>query len=235
MKFRSLMILLICILPYGLLQAALIDQPRFKVNGMVVVWGGENTDDMTVELLESRHQAQNYNAQPVITGVLQSVMSGQTVVDSLELGILEEPDAFTPFSKDTLESSFYVASNTAFTIRAELAKGENADQSLLQNIYRSLAVNKAGQYVGGDYGRSAQFPHSSDSPQGGVVNDGYLSELISQKIVFVGNQKTAKTQGSVIDQSVRFTNTYTLTNIQNIDVQSTQELVASVIYTIAIP
>ncbi|MCB1754887.1 MAG: hypothetical protein KDJ38_05170 [Gammaproteobacteria bacterium] len=238
-------------------QAAVVDHPVFSVGGVVVVWGGNgagnasvndfivSTPTGTVDLIAG-------DVQPVITGTLNNVsevssmleVSGQTLNDEGVSGVLDAGDSFTAFAPsetinttvDTIQSSFYVASNTGFEIRAQatLDSGNSDAGASLSDIYRTMIISKSGTDGGINYGVSAQYPHSGDSPISGVVNNGFLNNLATQRPVFQGDRATALISGNIASQSVRFTNTYELPSNVGFEAGAKQ-IAANVVYTIAIP
>lgn len=154
-------------------------------------------------------------------------------------------DTFTAFQlrnntdvrtvRSEIESSFYVASNKAFSIDAtSSAVGDPADLDLVRLRMR---VDETGTDGGLSYGASAQLPHTNNAADGGVRFNGYrrLSRMTSGENLFNGNRKTARLPGSIADQSVRFHLTYRW-NTGNIDLsEGTFDVEAEVIYTVYIP
>lgn len=154
-------------------------------------------------------------------------------------------DTFTAFGlrnntdvrtiRSEIESSFYVASNKAFSIDAvSSAAGDPADLNLIRLRMR---VANSGSDGGLSFGTAAQFPHTDNSAAGGVRFNGYrrLSRMTGGENLFNGNRKTARQAGSIADQSVRFDLTYRW-NTGDIDLsEGTFDVEAEVVYTVYIP
>lgn len=241
----------------GYAQASIIDRPIFTISGVVIVWGGDGSGsasvgDFIVNSGSGSIDLINVGVQPVITGTLTNALaspssnlsvSGQTLDDQGVVGVLDVGDsygAFSPNEKVTtsigkFQSSFYVASNTAFTIRAKatLDTVESTASASLGDVYRTMVIEKSGVDGGLSYGSSSQFPHSGDSATSGVFNNGFLNGLSDETLVFQGDRSTAIGNGTIADQSVRFTNTYEVAS-GGFEVDKSS-LVANVVYTIAIP
>lgn len=255
----GLLALPLLFLPFA--HGAVVDRPAFSVGGVVIVWGGDGagnarvndfiiaaSDGSSLDLIGS-------DVTPVVTGSLDSfstvsaaslAVSGQTLNDQGTIGVLDAGDSFAEFSPsetvttrlDRLSSSFYVASNTAFSIKAiaTLDTVNSSSQANLNDIYRTMTVRQSGTDAEGtlSYGSSSQYPHSDDSPLGGVINNGFLNTLSTEKLVFQGDRATAIDSGTIADQSVRFTNTYEMASGDGFEV-GTKKITANVVYTVAIP
>lgn len=132
-------------------------------------------------------------------------------------------------------SSFYVASNTAFSIDAtSSAVGDPADLNLIRLRTR---VTNSGTDDGLSFGTAAQFPHTGNSATAGLQWTGYrrLSTMTTGRTMFNGNRRTAENAGSIADQSVRFDLDYRW-NTGNIDLaDGTFDVEAEVEYTVYIP
>ncbi len=241
----------------GYTQASIIDRPVFKIPGVVIVWGGDGTGnasvgDFIINSGAGSLDLVNGSVQPVITGTLTSALasttanlsvSGQTLDDQGVTGVLDVGDSYSAFSPNEtvstsvskFQSSFYVASNSAFTIRAQatLDTAESSSNASLGDVYRSLAIQRFGTDGGLSYGSASRFPHSGDSATSGVVNNGFLNSLINEKLVFEGDRSTAVAGGTIADQSVRFTNTYEIAS-GGFELDA-NNIVANVVYTVAIP
>ena len=238
-------------------QASIVDHPVFTISGVVVVWGGDGSGNASVGdfIINSASGSVDLvagNVQPVLTGTLTNALaststdisvSGQTLNDQGELGVLDVGDSYSAFSPGEVvttslakfQSSFYVASNTAFTIRAQATLDTDASSvdASLGDVYRTLIVEKSGTDSGLNYGSSSQYPHSGDTNTSGVLNNGFLNALTSETLVFQGDRSTAVAGGTIADQSVRFTNTYEVAN-GGFELDA-NNLVANVVYTVAIP
>lgn len=247
-------------------QAAVVDRPTFRTRGMVIVWGGSNGGGVPlVNDLYIENDSGGYtdlisgDVQPVITGTLTPVsdvvlnssisVSNQTIEDDGN-GVLDANDSLSPFSpQETLtldyesvfKSSFYVASNIAFSIQAVAqidGAASDADAELV-DIIRTMEVERSGLVEESGtlrFGDAARFPHTDNHPYAGVVmsNNGYLSKLATKQTVFAGNRGTADGPGTIAEQSVRFTNTYEIPAGQAFH-KGAMAISASVVYTVAVP
>lgn len=238
-------------------QASIVDTPVFTVTGVVIVWGGDGSGnasvgDFIVNSGSGSLDLINAGVQPVITGTLTSALvspssdlsvSGQTLDDQGVVGELDVGDSYSSFSPNEqvttsigkFQSSFYVASNTAFTIRAKatLDTATSSAGASLSDVYRTLVIDRFGTDGGLSYGLSSQFPHSGNTSTSGVLNNGFLHGLTSETMVFQGDRSTAVGSGTIADQSVRFTNIYEIA-AGGFEVDKSS-LVANVVYTVAIP
>lgn len=166
------------------------------------------------------------------------------ITDSENDGVLDARDTFDAFTinnnadVDTFRaeiwSSFYVASNTAFSIDAQAAPTGPTTPAEFNNIRLRVRVTPNGN-DGLAFGSAAQFPHSTGATGGGVPNNRRLSNYETPARVFRGNQATALTRGSIADQSVRFdlryrfnTGTYDLS-------EGVIDAAAEVTYTVYVP
>ncbi|MEL7128450.1 MAG: hypothetical protein AAGK23_02795 [Pseudomonadota bacterium] len=169
----------------GMANADIIDQPRFDVPGLVIVWGAESG---TSPQISDRFQAKAGRAVQARADLPVAFGSGRLVPIS---GPLEKNTAETDAAYAA--SRFFVASNTAFSIDAEL---EAADPQPLDRISFDFSVSLSG-------GR-AQYPHSA-GPDGGMDKSvKTLGDLEQRTTVFRGNRRTAARRGTIRDQSVRF-------------------------------
>lgn len=132
-------------------------------------------------------------------------------------------------------SSFYVASNSAFNIDViASAIGDPADLNLIRLRMRMTGSGNDG---GLSFGGAAQIPHTGNTNRSGVQWGGYrrLSALTGGQDIFRGNRRTAASNGTIADQSVRFDLDYRW-NTGNIDLSDgTFDVEADVIYTVYIP
>ncbi len=160
-------------------------------------------------------------------------------------GFLDAGDSLTAFgldantdldsSSNSVTHSFYVASNTAFDIKAVTALDAASTGTIgglgLAGIGYDLAVTVSGD-DGLAFGGNAQDPST-----GGTTPLTAASTLatIHGNYVFDGGQRTAATTGAIAGQSVRFDATYTLAS-GNYDLsKGTGLLAADVTYTIFVP
>ncbi len=154
---------------------------------------------------------------------------------------LDSPAAFSAFDvtnqvltgeDTTYESSFFVASNTAFNIEAEVTSSTVNGDFDLTDIGYDLDVTTTGTAAadGIDFGSRAQSPGPS------ITGGATLNDLTAPVDVFVGNQRTAATAGSITQQSVRFDATYTLGAGTAYDLSmGAGEVDADVVYTVYVP
>lgn len=153
--------------------------------------------------------------------------SGDFDTDTNGNGVLDAGDALSPFQLDgdisvnasTPRTSFYVASNTAFSISAEVVDVEvdpvftgfsNAFLGFVDVLMEVAPVGAERTDGGFGYGASAQPPHSGGEQQGFSTPIDLLDLLNTPTTVFAGNQRTAANVGSIADQSVRFDVSYPL-------------------------
>ncbi len=230
-------------------NASIIDKPVFKILGAVVVWGGNadasafEVNDFIVNSGGSSLDLISGDVQPVITGQLTSFPSGSsqleldgTPIDTDGNGVLDLDDSLAAFSPTSVlnsestqqSSSFYVASNTAFEIKATAVAAVATD---LEKITRTMSVVSAGAASAGlNFGSQSQIPHDGT---GGISGDGDLSAL-TDTVVYTATRKTASGPGSIADQSVQFTNLYELVENEGLSAD-TGEVSATITYTVAMP
>jgi len=239
-------------------NASIIDTPVFQVLGAVIVWGGDNSGtngsvrDFIIDTAGGNVDLIAGNVIPVMTGTLNSYapavdgiaglsVTNQTLTDANSNGVIDAGDSFSAFapsetlgnSLDDQKSSFYVASNTAFTIKATAVNHVDSTGSLA-DITRTMTVKQ--QSANGDtvaFGSASQLPNTGGAAAG-ITANGTLNALSTETVVFTGDQRTANAAGTIAEQSVEFTNTYALAN--GVDLTNgTGLLAATVTYTIAIP
>ena len=178
--------------------ASIVHQPHFKVDGMVIVWGG-NSGEVTEHAPKARlgKSVVTTLKAPVVTGILLPAAS------------TEAPETRFPMATETASQSyFYVASNTAFSIDANLANSGFFTSDTLSQTSLSLSASLQSP-ENPEIGRKAQYPHSA-GPGGGLIAETFkLSELTRRTTIFRGNQRTAARRGSIAEQSVRFDLNYT--------------------------
>jgi hypothetical protein len=130
----------------------------------------------------------------------------------------------------TYESSFYVASNTAFAILAEATETEQSGEFDMTDIGYDMDVTPSGTDGTLTFGGNAQDPNGTFPA---VPN---LAALTTPTPVYIGGRRTAATAGSIVDQSVRFDATYTLGAGGAYDLsQGAGEIKADVVYTVFVP
>ncbi len=248
---------------------SVIDRPVIKVEGVVIVWGADNTSTTPIAsefIIEDGGASTDLIAGDVftvLTGTLDALDesyandAGATLrirriadgpnQDTRANGdrVTDASDSFTAFELDAttdvrtirseIESSFYVASNKAFSIDAiSSAVGDPADLNLIRLRMR---ITRSGSDAGLAFGGSAQFPHTINTRRAGVQHNNYrrLSLMTGGYNIFNGNRRTALSLGSIAEQSVRFDQTYRW-NTGNIDLaDGVFNVEAEVEYTIYIP
>ena len=153
--------------------------------------------------------------------------SGNFDTDTNGNGVLDAGDALSPFQLDadfdvnasTPRTSFYVASNAAFSISAEVvdvqvdpvfAGFSNAFLNLVDVLMEVAPVGAQRTDDGFSYGASAQAPHTGGTQQGFATPVDLLDLQNTPTTLFEGNQRTAASPGSIADQSVRFDVSYPL-------------------------
>lgn len=252
-------------------QASIIDNPHFKVLGLVIVWGSDGTgaapvvSDFVIDTdatgTANDHDLIGTDVHTVVTGTLTptptsvataggspfDVTDGATTLfstDSNSDGVLDASDSFTAFAIDgntdvtmndaTFASSFYVASNTAFAIDAQ-ASITAATNFTATDVAYDLSVTQTGD-DGLAFGGNAQFPHSGGATGGVSATVATLADMAAPTQVFLGDQRTAATPGSIADQSVRFDAVYTLGGVAGYDLSmGAGEIEAAVTYTVYVP
>jgi hypothetical protein len=165
-------------------QASIVDNPQFRVLGLVIVWGADDTgaapivSDFVINSAVGAGDADLIagDVNAVVTGTLNptaasvggatNIVDGAGTVLQSSTGVLDATDSFSAFnldadtdiSVDGLEqsSSFYVASNTAFNINA-VATPTTEDGFTLADVGYSLSVTQAGN-DGLAFGSAAQLP-----------------------------------------------------------------------------
>jgi len=153
--------------------------------------------------------------------------TGDFTTDTNNNGSLDAGDALAAFQLDTdfdvassvPRTSFYVASNTPFSISAEVTDVQvdpvftafsNAFLGFVDLVMEVAPVGAERTDGTISYGSAAQTPHS-DGETGGFLTPFDLLDLVNTPTtVFAGNQRTAATPGSIADQSVRFDISYSL-------------------------
>lgn len=233
-------------------NASIIDQPVFQIMGAVVVWGGDGNGtagsvrDFIIDHASGDIDLIAGDVQPVMTGNLDDFSPnphGTTSgidLDSNGDGVIDGSDSLTEFgptegglavsASAVQESSFYVASNTTFSISATAVA--TGDATSLEKIERTMAISVSGD-DGIPYGTAARLPYTGPA-ESHILLEGTIDQLTGGD-VFVGDASTAQGAGSIAEQSVRFTNSYSLTNDGADFSNGPAVYSADVTYTIAIP
>ncbi|NNC36754.1 MAG: hypothetical protein EX271_06285 [Acidimicrobiales bacterium] len=157
---------------------------------------------------------------PAVNPVFGGADNGTFTDGGTTAGVLDASDTLTAFGVDagsdvgagmanTHQSSFYVASNAAFDIRAQssafVATGDFLTDGTLgmANISYDMDITVSGD-DGLPFGSVAQNPGTT------VPTGSDLSDYAVAAPVFQGTQRTAAARGTLAAQSVRFDNTYEL-------------------------
>ncbi|MEL7453269.1 MAG: hypothetical protein AAGJ50_07865 [Pseudomonadota bacterium] len=239
-------------------NASIIDRPHFKVLGVVIVWAADDSNgntpiatdfviDDTVGAGDSDLILQD--GRTVLTGTLTATAdaastAGLGTVLNIDNGSpiatvdTDSPSNFSAFDVTgasitgdalTYESSFYVASNTAFAIDGVATQTAQSGDFTLAQIGYDMDVTVNGN-DGIAFGANAQNPLGSFT---GFTN---LSQVDGTNPVFVGGQRTAASVGTIAGQSVRFDATYTLGAGGAYDLSlGAGEIQADVVYTVYVP
>jgi len=201
------------------------------------------TDVHTVVTGSLNPVAGGNNASPLR---ITNIPGGRIDIDSQPNGVLDANDTFDAFQlragSDTntnraeIFSSFYVASNTGFSIDAEAIPLGNTTPDAFNRMRLQLRVTESGN-DGLAFGSAAQFPHTGNTPEAGTRSNGRrLSQLENNPVrVFQGNRRTARINGTIAQQSVRFDARYRY-NSGNYDLSDgIIDAEAEVTYTIYVP
>lgn len=240
-------------------NASIIDRPHFKVLGVVIVWAADDSDGSTPIatdfVIDDTTGAGDsdliiQNGRTVLTGTLTATAdaastAGLGSVLTLDDGTVdfetintESPANFAAFDVTnaslsagdmTYESSFYVASNTAFAIDGIATQSAQSGDFTMAQIGYDMDVT-----VSGDDGLA--FGGNAQNPLGSFTNFTNLSQVDGTNPVFVGSQRTAQSAGTIASQSVRFDATYTLGAGGAYDLSlGAGEIQADVVYTVYVP
>jgi len=188
-------------------EASIVHSPKFKIDGLVIVWQGEDGAIASTPPKANAGRTATLSTTfstpspplspgPVVTGTLLPVSHASEDTETHAL--------HAPAQGDT---SFYVASNTAFNIDAELSGATTLSAETLETLSFDMAASLDGGALPGT-GRKAQYPHSGGSRGGINPNIKTLEDLRQRTTVFTGNQRTAVKPGTIAEQSVKFTVKY---------------------------
>lgn len=238
-------------------QASIIDNPHFKVLGLVIVWGADQAgnapiaSDFIIDNDAGNNDADliSTDVYTVVTGSLTPTpdsiangegsifdvtgeTSGGVFTDNGSAGILDAADALTAFGLDAstdvalsgaYQSSFFVASNTAFAIDAAVS---STGTFALTDIGYDLDVTASGTAGALNFGGSA------DPSLGGNIITGSDLDTINGTQVYLAPDKTALNTGSIVDQSIRFDASYSLDYDLSM---GAGDIEAEVVYTVYVP
>ncbi|MEO1661750.1 MAG: hypothetical protein AAFR51_12225 [Pseudomonadota bacterium] len=215
-------------------QAGIIDRPHFKVEPIIIVWaaGADDTGGVVTEFIVGADKPGTdliaEDGQAVNTGTLTPTDDALGTLNSLidvtnnvasdldlvgasagSLNAFSATETLTG-STPSWESSFYVATNTAFSIDATATETFNDGDFTLADISFSLSNDATSGTVG-----SISWGAQNQSPNGAFPEVAHLGELGGVGTpVYDGSgdgQRTAGGSGSIADQSVRFDAVYTFT------------------------
>lgn len=171
-----------------------------------------------------------------------SVLSIDETAGNIETVDTNTPSAFSAFDPSdatvsagamTYESSFFVASNTAFAIDGVASQVTQEGDFTMADIGYEMDVtvsDTAANNGGLAFGGNAQ------DPNGGFGSFANLAAVDGTAPIFVGARRTAASAGSIVGQSVRFDATYTLGAGGAYDLsQGAGEIQADVVYTVYVP
>lgn len=247
-------------------QASIVDNPQFRVLGLVIVWGADSATGSTpvvsdfiindsVGAGDTDLIAGDVHA--VVTGTLTPLVPGTAFTGtvgvegtsnnaSITNGVLDASESLTAFTlTDTTDvdldgdleqtSSFYVASNTNFSISGEAQLDPSSDAFALSDVGFEMTLAPAGVATtnGG-----LTFGEDSQDPGGTFESVPTLADMGPNTLIYDGTagQRTAATRGSIADQSVRFDATYTLGGAAGYDLSlGAGTLTANVEYTVFVP
>ena len=276
MKLRKLMLAggAVAALAGAPAQASILDNPQFRVLGLVIVWGADGFDTGNAPVVSDFIIDVNGGSLPtgdadligtdvhtVVTGTLTPTAdavvtngtpfdvtgTGAFSTDTSGDGVLDASDTFSAFTLNadndvsldlTHTSSFYVASNTPFSINGSADDGGTADGFALSDIEWDMQVQTAP--LAGDtdtFGGAAQDPNGAIPA--GVATLGDFGAPGASTLVYDGSvagaQRTAASPGTIMQQSVRFDVTYTLLGGAYDLSDGTGEIEADVVYTVFVP
>jgi len=243
-------------------NASIIDRPHFKVLGVVIVWGANDADGSTpiatdfvigdaadTDLIAA-------TGRTVVTGTLDATEDAAGVaaagysaldLDGSEIGDgdgdLDLDDTFAAFDVTTAtidgdafeyESSFYVASNTAFGITAELTDSTVDGDFDLADVSYDFDMTPNGTDGALTFGGNA-----FDSLAPTVTNPHTTlddMDTAGAATVYESSVRTAESAGNIVSQSVRFDATYSLGSAAGYDLsQGAGSVEAEVTYTAYVP
>jgi len=244
-------------------QASIVDNPHFKVLGLVIVWGADATggapvvSDFVIDtaagagdvdlIADDVHTVVTGSLTPTPDALTDSVFTVDgSSVDLNSDGVMDASDAYGAFTLTGTSdvgladaahtSSFYVASNTAFQINAtaSVATGTTPVNFTLGQIgYDLEVVTSDPAQTDFAFGANSQYPHTTAGA--GVQTVADLGAM-SNTPVFIGNRRTAGSVGTIATQSVRFDATYTLGGTAGYDLSmGNGEIETDVVYTVFVP
>lgn len=178
-------------------NADIIHHPHFKIDAMVIVWSGP-ADQLATPRLQIRtgKSVRINTAMPVISA------------DLIPLPTQSRYDEPVPLRDNLMgTTSFYVASNSAFSIDAQLSAPMGFTDADLANLEFKMSAH-LGSAQNAAIGQRAQYAHSGGENAGFASNIRSLADLRTRTTVFHGNQRTAAARGTIAQQSIRFETAY---------------------------
>jgi hypothetical protein len=165
--------------------------------------------------------------------------------DTNNNGGTDQFDTFSPFGMrattdiDTtnlvLNTSFYVASNTAFAIDVQATPLAGTSAAQFNNMRVTWSTTLSGTDGGISFGSAAQYPHTGGANGGRNLNNTRLSTIATPTRAYTSTRRTALTPGSISAQSVRFDLDYTY-NFGTYDLsRGLFDIGATVVYTVFVP
>ena len=187
--------------------ASISHNPTFKIDGLVIVWQGE---DGSIASTPPQASAGHTTTLSTDFNTVSSALSPAPVVTGSLLPISHaagDADTHALHAPAHGRTSFYVASNTAFNIDAELSGALAFSAETLKTLSFDMFASLDSDALPGT-ALKAQYPHSGGS-RGGINPDiKTLEDLRQRTTVFAGNQRTAAAPGTIAEQSVKFTVKY---------------------------
>jgi len=178
--------------------------------------------------------------------LITNTTSGTVDSDSNNDGVVSADDSFSPFgiqiNSDTAvdatvtRSSFYVASNTPFAIDAQVFPNAGTTLALL-NVTRMELTSVLSGDDGIPFGGAAQYAHTGGA-NGGFAPSRRLRNMLTNRRVFTGNQRTAASPGTLTEQSIRFDAEYSISAaaLRGYDLSlGTFDFEVDVVYTVFVP
>ncbi|MCR9270132.1 MAG: hypothetical protein NXH72_09115 [Hyphomonadaceae bacterium] len=197
--------------------------------------GGTNVDGRTVVTgsLTATADASSTAGLGSVLSIDDSLANNIATVNTdtaASFAAFDVSDATLTGAAMTYESSFYVASNTAFNIDGVATQTAASGDFAMTDIGYNMGVTVTGTDGSLTFGGNAQ------DPQGTFGSFSDLSLVDGSTPVYEGGRRTAASAGSIVDQSVRFDATYTLGAGGVYDLsQGAGEIQADVVYTVYVP
>lgn len=241
-------------------QASIVDNPHFRVLGLVIVWSGDASgnpvvNDFVIGTGGGGTDLISTDGQTVVTGSLTQTATSVAGANTFDItdpvsapnfgdngttGVLDAADTFDAFEIDAtsdvglngavLDSSFFVASNTPFNIVAESEAATATGDFTLADIGFAMSHTNS-DAAQTNFG--AQAFGSVGANEAGFDD---LSDFDTAATIFTGTSRTASARGTIMEQSVRFDLTYTLGGTAGYDLSmGSGEIEADVTYTVFVP